>query len=72
MQATNGHTLTDQPNRWPGKITDTIYQGEMARHLVELAGDTHITVYELNPKSRAPGQTVQLTVAPEDVVVLAD
>lgn len=59
-------------NAWNGRIVDTIYQGNLARHHVELDGEVLVNASELNPKPRKPGQVVRLNVAPEDVVVLAD
>lgn len=59
-------------NTWTGRLIDTIYHGEAARHEIELDGDLAIHALEVNPRERARGQRLRLCVAPEDVVVLAD
>ena len=59
-------------NTWPGTIADTVYQGEAARHEIELAGDVTIHMLELNPRARKSGEPVRVSVDAADVVVLAD
>lgn len=59
-------------NAWPGTIVGTVYQGEAARHEIELGGDVCIHMLELNPRARKPGEAVRVSVDAADVVVLAD
>jgi len=59
-------------NAWTGRLIDTVYQGESARHEIELEGDVTIHVLEVNPQPRTPGATLRVRVDPADVVVLAD
>jgi iron(III) transport system ATP-binding protein len=59
-------------NTLPGRIVDTTYLGEMAQYNIELPGGTRVKVADLNPlaaRSRA-GESITLTVAPDDIVVL--
>jgi iron(III) transport system ATP-binding protein len=61
------------PNAMSGRLVQTIYLGDMAQHHVEVAEGTLLKVLHLNP-SRPPqtGEHIDLTVDPEDVVVLTD
>jgi len=60
-------------NAMVGKRLETIYLGEMAQHLVEVEEGTVLKVFELNPSHFGqPGDTLHLTVPPDDVVLLAD
>ena len=73
------HTPQTQHNHdhhacMPGTITETIYLGEIAQHIVELK-DTkqRLKVFELHPAHAANDRSeVHLTVDPKDVVVLTD
>jgi hypothetical protein len=51
----------------------SIYLGEIAQHLVELADGTLLKVLELNPSHFGPpGETMRLAIDPADVVILTD
>ncbi len=60
------------PNHWHGKITETMYLGEIAQHIIELPGETRVRAFELNPQGLRPGQVVDLAVDDHDVIVLND
>ncbi|MEM7228342.1 MAG: ABC transporter ATP-binding protein [Planctomycetota bacterium] len=52
---------------------DTVYLGEIAQHLVALPDETTVKVLELNPSHFGePGDTLHLTIDPDDVVVIPD
>ncbi len=53
-----------------GKIIETTYLGEMARHRLAANGET-LLVYELNPRANGAGE-VMLTVDPADVAVMRE
>jgi iron(III) transport system ATP-binding protein len=56
-----------------GKMLQSIYLGELAQHLIELADGTVLKSLELNPRRFArAGETVHLTIDPDDVVILPD
>ncbi len=56
-----------------GVLDESIYLGEVAQHIVRLAGDTRVKVFELHPARPIPvGAPVTLGVDPRDVVVLRD
>jgi iron(III) transport system ATP-binding protein len=61
-------------NTLSGKVLDSIYLGEMAQHIIELRGEMRVKVFELHPAHRdwSSAPEVGVSVAPEDVVVLAD
>ncbi len=64
---------TSGPNIMTGTRVETIYLGEMAQHIVEVADGSRLKVFELNPSHFGdPGDTLHLSVEPEDVVILAD
>jgi iron(III) transport system ATP-binding protein len=61
--------LTSSPapvNSFPGKITETVYLGEMARHRFTLDSGPEIIIYELNPRPR-PAAALYATADPQDV-----
>lgn len=67
------HPVTETPSSRPslrGVVTDSVYLGEVAQHLVDCQGNA-IKVFELNPRhvSRR-GEQVGLSVDPEQVVIL--
>jgi ABC-type Fe3+/spermidine/putrescine transport system ATPase subunit len=53
----------------PGRIVETVYLGEMARHRFATESGRELVVFELNPHPRKDGQ-LYLTVEPGDVAVL--
>jgi len=58
-------------NAFSATRVETIYLGEMAQHLVELKDGTTVKVLEVNPRHfGSPGDVLQLTVDPDDVVVV--
>ncbi len=59
------------PNVLRGRCLQTVYQGEVAQHVVALAG-ADWKVFELNPTAATDraGADVQLWVLPENVIVL--
>ena len=60
-------------NTLSAKMLDTMYLGDTVQHLVELPGGDRIRVSRLHANAEpAIGSPVSLTVAPEDVVLLAD
>jgi spermidine/putrescine ABC transporter ATP-binding subunit len=62
-------------NSFVCKCLDSIFLGEIAQHQVELSDSTRLRLLELNPQLHSrlePGAEVRLSVAPEDVVVLAE
>ena len=52
-----------------GRITETVYLGEMARHRFTAEGGRELVVFELNPRPRNEAKAY-LTVDPGDVAVL--
>ena len=58
-------------NSFPGRIVETVYLGEMARHRFALESGSEIIVFELNPQ---PPETTRLhaTVNPADVVPILE
>ncbi|HEX4085936.1 MAG TPA: ABC transporter ATP-binding protein [Chthoniobacteraceae bacterium] len=56
-------------NSFPGKIAETVYLGEMARHRFVMEAGKEIVIFELNPRSRGEG-VLYATVDPGDVVEL--
>ncbi len=57
----------------PGRITETIYLGEMSQHIVEVKGGPVLKVFEIHPAHASGGRDhVHLAIDPRDVVVLAD
>jgi iron(III) transport system ATP-binding protein len=58
-------------NSFPGRIIDTVYLGEMARHRFALDSGPQLIVYELNPRPR-PDALLYATADPADVVPIID
>jgi iron(III) transport system ATP-binding protein len=58
-------------NSFPGRIVETVYLGEMARHRFALDSGREIIVFELNPRPR-DGGTLFATVDPADVVPIIE
>lgn len=56
-------------NSFAGRIVETVYLGEMARHRFALDAGRELIVYELNPRPRE-GSGLFATVDAEDVVVV--
>ena len=59
-------------NSFPGRIVDTVYLGEMARHRFVLEAGRELVVFELNPRPRDPATRLFATVDPADVVPIAE
>jgi iron(III) transport system ATP-binding protein len=59
-------------NTLSGRLVESVYLGETAQYLVELPGGIRTKVASLNPTevAGAVGETVSVSVAPGDVVVL--
>jgi iron(III) transport system ATP-binding protein len=58
-------------NSFPGRIVETVYLGEMARHRFALDSGAEVTVFELNPRPRNDG-VLYATVDPTDVVPIPE
>jgi iron(III) transport system ATP-binding protein len=58
-------------NSFSGRIIETIYLGEIARHRIELGAGKEIVVFEMNPRERGDAQ-VTLSVDPADVVIIEE
>jgi iron(III) transport system ATP-binding protein len=58
-------------NSFPGRIAETVYLGEMARHRFTLDTGKTLIVYELNPRPR-DGIPLFVTVDPADVVPILE
>jgi len=65
------------PNRFDAILHDTVYQGELAEHQVDLAGPagtvTTLKLFELNPRvvaRDAHREPTRVWIAPEDIVTL--
>ena len=60
-------------NCFDGKCLHTIYLGEIAQHLIELADGSTLKVLQLNPSHlEMPTGDIRLEIDPGDVVILAD
>ncbi len=56
-----------------GVRRSVVYLGEIAQHVIELEDGAELRTLEMNPHAPgASGETVRLTVDPDDVVVLGD
>jgi iron(III) transport system ATP-binding protein len=58
-------------NSFPGRIVETMYLGEMARHRFALDSGGELIVFELNPRPR-DGTALYATVDPPDVVAIME
>ena len=58
-------------NSFAGRILETVYLGEMARHRFALDSGRELIVYELNPRPRG-GSGLYATVDPADVVPILE
>ena len=58
-------------NSFPGRIVESVYLGEMARHRFALESGTELIVFELNPRPRNGGG-LYATVDPADVVPIVE
>ncbi len=58
-------------NSFPGRIVETMYLGEMARHCFALDSGREVIVFEMNPRPRTGGGLFA-TVSPEDVVPILE
>jgi len=56
-------------NSFPGRIVETVYLGEMARHRFALDAGRELIVFELNPRPR-DGTALYATVDPSDVAIV--
>ncbi len=68
----NMATSGDSLNSFTARRREVIYLGEVAQHRLEIVGDIQLTAYELNPKLTSDVDTVTISFAPADVVVLQD
>ncbi|MHC5022456.1 MAG: ABC transporter ATP-binding protein [Planctomycetota bacterium] len=60
-------------NAISGTRRQSIYLGEVAQHVVELAGGTLVRALELNPSHFGePGDTMHLSIDPDDIVILSE
>jgi ABC-type Fe3+/spermidine/putrescine transport system ATPase subunit len=59
-------------NSLSGSYVETVYIGETVQHHFELSNGTRLQSLELEPSELPPGNTVQLTISPDEVVVLRD
>ena len=60
-------------NSFAGKIVETVYLGEMARHRFAAAGSgRELIVFELNPRPRSADEALFITVDPADVIPIAE
>jgi iron(III) transport system ATP-binding protein len=59
-------------NELDGTLVESVYLGEVAQHLVRLKDGTQVRAADLNPSGggRRSGESVVLSVRPEDVVLL--
>ena len=58
-------------NSFPGRIIETVYLGEMARHRFALDSGPEIIVYELNPRPH-PYSLLYATADPADVIPILE
>lgn len=56
-------------NSFAGRIAESVYLGEMARHRFALESGRELIVFEMNPRARGDGR-LYATVDPVDVVVI--
>jgi len=59
----------EEVNSFPGRITETVYLGEMARHRFAPDAGGELIVFELNPRPR-DGSGLYATVDPVDVAIV--
>jgi ABC-type Fe3+/spermidine/putrescine transport system ATPase subunit len=59
-------------NSFPGRIRETVYLGEMARHRFALETGRELTVFELNPRPRTQDALFYATVDPADVIPILE
>jgi iron(III) transport system ATP-binding protein len=59
-------------NSFPGKIVETVYLGEMARHRFALHSGRELIIFELNPRPRDAAATLYATVDPADVIPITE
>ena len=64
-------TRKEAVNSFAGRIIETIYLGEMARHRFALESGCELIVFELNPRPR-DGSALYATADPADVVVVEE
>jgi iron(III) transport system ATP-binding protein len=62
-------TRNEGVNSFPGRIVETMYLGEMARHRFALDSGGELIVFELNPRPR-DGAALFATVDPADVAIV--
>jgi iron(III) transport system ATP-binding protein len=76
-----GQVPSDAVNHYDGMVHDTVYLGEFAQHLVNIAANGHpekhqpLKVFELNPRLVARDETVERAKVwfdPSDVVLLSE
>ena len=68
-----GYAKGDERNLLAGRITKSDYMGEIADHWAKTASGAELGFFELNPQRDLPeGTPVQLTVKPEDVVIVRE
>jgi iron(III) transport system ATP-binding protein len=59
-------------NSFPGRITQTVYLGELARHRFSLETGHDLTIFELNPRPHDSTGPLYATVDPADVVPIVE
>jgi len=59
-------------NSFPGRIVETVYLGEMARHRFALETGRELIVFELNPRPRDVAGSLYATADPADVVPIIE
>ncbi len=59
-------------NRLEGRLTDSVYLGELSQNHYVLAGDMTLVAYDFNPRMDAPAGQMTLSFSAEDVVILTE
>lgn len=59
-----------ETNCFPAKLVESIYLGEISQSIIEL-GRERLKVFELHPRPRQPGDTVQCRIDPDDLILIA-
>jgi hypothetical protein len=65
-------TRREAINSFPGRIVETVYLGEMARHRFALETGRELIVFELNPRPREGAGPLYATADPADVVPIIE
>lgn len=71
--STNSQAHGDQTNHFKAKPESAMYLGEMAQYQLRVSDDLSLKAFELNPRMiDHQHDTLSVSIAPHDVVVLAD